>query len=160
MPSLLQPLIKKQKMAIRLISGANYNSHTEPLFKKLSILPLTNLITFFNLKLIHSFVYNNIPVAFHNTWLTNREYRLIQLNNDEIALRNDNDLHIPFCNKSNLLRFPLFNLPKIWNNLPDIITSTANPYHFYLQLKIHLISSLTDTPNCTRLLCPSCHLNL
>ncbi len=159
-PSLLQPLIKKQKMAIRLISGANYNSHTEPLFKKLSILPLTNLITFFNLKLIHSFVYNTIPTAFNNTWLTNREHRLNQPNNEDLALRNDNNLYIPFCHKSNLLRFPLFNLPKIWNSLPAILTSTANPFHFCMQLKNYLNSTLSDTPNCTRLLCPSCHLNL
>jgi hypothetical protein len=34
-PSLIQPLIKKQKAAIRIISNKKYNDHTEPLFKNL-----------------------------------------------------------------------------------------------------------------------------
>jgi hypothetical protein len=33
----------KQKMAIRTVAGLKYNDHTEPIFKKLEILPLPKL---------------------------------------------------------------------------------------------------------------------
>ena len=42
----INDLFKLQKSAVRIISGSSYNSHTEPLFKKLKILPLPDLITF------------------------------------------------------------------------------------------------------------------
>jgi hypothetical protein len=46
--SSLQPLITKQKIAIRLIAGKRYNDHTEPLFKQLSILLFTDLVLLSN----------------------------------------------------------------------------------------------------------------
>ena len=36
--SYLDPLVKLQKKAVRVIAGAQRNSHTDPLFKKLNIL--------------------------------------------------------------------------------------------------------------------------
>ncbi len=53
--SALQPLIIKQKTAIRIVANKKYNDHTEPLFKELSILPLPDLIISFNLKFFHSY---------------------------------------------------------------------------------------------------------
>ena len=44
---LINGLFGMQKKAIRLINGSKYNSHTEPIFKALSILPLPKLIEFF-----------------------------------------------------------------------------------------------------------------
>ena len=48
----INELFKLQKSAIRIISGAKYNAHTEPLFKKLEILPLPDLITFSKIQFI------------------------------------------------------------------------------------------------------------
>jgi len=42
----LQGLFKMQKAAVRIISHARYNAHSEPLFKSLEILPLLELSTF------------------------------------------------------------------------------------------------------------------
>jgi len=42
---LLNSIFKKQKMALRIITNSNYNSHTEPLFKKLRILQFPQLCT-------------------------------------------------------------------------------------------------------------------
>lgn len=41
--SLLNKLFLKQKAAIRIITNSKYNAHTQPLFKKLEILPLHDL---------------------------------------------------------------------------------------------------------------------
>ncbi|MBY0379860.1 MAG: reverse transcriptase family protein, partial [Burkholderiales bacterium] len=94
--SSLSHLFTKQKAAIRIITNSAYNAHTEPLFKSLSILPLTSLILVSNLKFFHSYVYNYLPSSFTNTWLTTIEQR----QNDGLIhllynLRNNDDFFVP-----------------------------------------------------------------
>jgi hypothetical protein len=50
-------LRKKQKDAIRIISLSSYNAHTEPLFKRLNILPipLKQIIDYFKIQFMHQF---------------------------------------------------------------------------------------------------------
>ena len=81
-------------MAIRIISHAKYNSHTEPLFKKLSILPFNVLSEFFKLQFMQHYTQNFLPAALDNTCITNAIRRD---NQAQIELRNDNILHIPFA---------------------------------------------------------------
>jgi hypothetical protein len=45
-----KPWKKKQKDAVRIVTLSPYNSHTEPLFKKLNILPLKQLIMYFKIQ--------------------------------------------------------------------------------------------------------------
>ncbi len=76
-------------MAIRAVAGLKYNYHTEPTFKKLEILPLPNLIEFFNLQFMQRFTQKFLPEAFNATWITNIIRREGQ---SQISLRNDDDL--------------------------------------------------------------------
>jgi hypothetical protein len=155
-PSTLQPLISKQKAAIRIISSKKYNDHTEPLFKELNILPLPDLITLFNLKLFHSFVHKYIPIAFENSWWTVRNQR------DGVAdieLRNDDDYYIPRHRTEQILRFPLFNLPITWNLLHTELTDSSTKRTFVKSASHYFLSKLSSIPNCNRLLCPSCLTN-
>jgi hypothetical protein len=46
----------KQKAAVRIVLGANYNDHTEPIFKHLNILPLDALRKFFDLQFMQNFI--------------------------------------------------------------------------------------------------------
>jgi hypothetical protein len=69
--NVLKSIEKMQKSAIRILSNATYNAHTEPLFKKLNILPLRDLIKFFNLQLMQRYVQGFLPISFNNVWLTN-----------------------------------------------------------------------------------------
>jgi hypothetical protein len=154
-PAQLQPLIKKQKSAVRLVGGGRYNDHTEPIFKALSILPLSDLITLSNLKFFHSYVYNYIPEAFHNTWPRNRDNR----DNGERELRNDDDFYIPRHRTDFISRFPFYNLPKVWNDTPAILTSTSHKKTFTTNATKLLLDKLSNVPNCTRLLCPACLAN-
>ena len=55
---LINDLFKLQKSAIRIICNVNYNSHTEPLFKREDILPLPDLISFFKVQFMHRFSQN------------------------------------------------------------------------------------------------------
>jgi hypothetical protein len=50
-------IVTKQKMAIRIISNASYNAHSEPLFKKSNIFPIKDLIYFFKIQFMQQFIH-------------------------------------------------------------------------------------------------------
>ena len=156
-PSLLKDLIIKQKKAVRIISLSKFNSHSEPIFKKLEILPLTLQFSFNKLVFMQSCIYKNSPIAFHNRWIKNRDRRA-QAGDFGPDLRDDNDLHVPFSRTDFIARFPLHNLPKLWNDLPHNVDILSNIPEFKLKLKSHFLNNLNDNVQCNRLLCPTCHL--
>jgi hypothetical protein len=53
--NILNPLVAKQKMAVRLVFNAKYNAHTEPLFKKADILPFNYLCDYFKIQFMQQF---------------------------------------------------------------------------------------------------------
>ena len=73
-----------QKAAICIVGGFSYNSHTEPIFKQLKILPFDQLIEFFNLQVMQRYKQGFLPAAFNHPWITNQERRII--NNEEESL--------------------------------------------------------------------------
>ncbi len=68
---ILNDLFKKQKTAIRIISNAKYNAHTEPLFKTLDILPLPFLIQYFQLQFMQHLQQKFLPDIFSEAWIYN-----------------------------------------------------------------------------------------
>jgi hypothetical protein len=64
-------LYLKQQVAICLISNAKYNAHTEPLFSKLKILKLPDLVHEAKLKFMFKVTHNLAPISFANTWPSN-----------------------------------------------------------------------------------------
>jgi hypothetical protein len=104
----------KQKMAITLVHNAAYNSHTEPLFKNVGVLPLSSLIEFFILQFVQRFLQGFLPVSFNNTWITNAVHREEEY---RLNLRNDADLYVPFAISALVERQPLF--AKIWHEFPN-----------------------------------------
>jgi len=159
--SLLHPVEILQKKAIRLISNAKYNAHTEPLFKNCKILPIDKLIEFFNLQIMQRYLQGFLPKAFISTWITNADRRQELSNNEDLVriLRNDDNIYVPFARLSFSLKQPLINVPKTWTefNEPEI-KILRNKIEFNQKLKKHLISLLSTTVNCSRILCPACHL--
>lgn len=153
--NLLKPLLSKQKMAIRLINSAKYNSHTEPLFKKSNILPLPKLIQYFNIKFMQEYKNNFLPAAFNNYWPLNSDLRAH--NPDRRELRDDSDLHVPFCRLMGTSKFPYFKLSRLWNEfeLPNL-TIIRDRSKFKINLKFHLLAELNPNPVCGRLFCHSC----
>jgi hypothetical protein len=105
----LNSLRLKQKAAIRIVCNAGFRDHTNPLFKRMGILPLNELIKYSNLKFMHQFWHKKLPLSFHETWSTNRA------RNPNIALRNADNLYVPAHNYATLKRMPLFSFPKVWN---------------------------------------------
>jgi hypothetical protein len=155
--STIKPIVQKQKAAIRILCKANYNSHTEPLFKKLNILPFPKLVEFFKLQFMQHFTQKLLPKALENMWVTNVIRRIDQ---PQVQLRDDDQLFIPLSRTSLTSRLPLATFPKIWEDFPDDdIKFQRDKIVFNSRLKTHLLSQLSSTINCNRLLCPDCHLN-
>ena len=63
----LNGLFVKQKMAVRILNSAKYNTRLEPLFKQPNILPLPCLVEYFKLQFSHNFILNELPRSFTNT---------------------------------------------------------------------------------------------
>jgi hypothetical protein len=110
----LKPLKLKQKEAIRIICNVGYRDHTGPLFKRLAILPLDELIKYAQLKFMHNFHHKKLPISFNETWVSNR------VRNPEIALRNADDLYVPAHHFATTKRFPLFTMPRVWNEANEL----------------------------------------
>ena len=152
--SSLKSLLIKQKSAIRIISQAKYNSHTEPLFKQHKILPLNLLTKYFKIQFKHRFVYGFLPESFSNTWTLNRIRRADQ---SHVELRNDNRFFLPFVRIETLKFHPLISFPKLWEDFPDeSIKFTREKIEFNYKLKNFFLDTLSPYVQCTRLFCPSC----
>ena len=99
--SALKPLYLKQKAAVRIISSSSYNSHTEPIFKSLKILPLPKLSEFFKLQFFQQFKQGLLPSALKNIWSTHSEYNPDRLH----CLRNDDDIRNPISRLNQFNKF-------------------------------------------------------
>ena len=112
----INDLFKIQKSAIRVITGSAYNSHTEPLFKKLQILPLPDLILFNKLQFMQSFNQNFLPSSFNDTWVKNS---IRNIGENYIQLGNFDQLRLTHANLTSLDLFPLYNFPNLWQDFPN-----------------------------------------
>jgi hypothetical protein len=154
-PSIIQPLVKKQKMAVRIIHDARYNDHTEPLFKSINILPIEKLTIYFDLQFMQHYVQNFLPTAFTDTWALSTHRRDPEFH---MNLRNNEDYDVPFARLVSLERQPLTRLPKLWSEFEnENIKIIRNKLLFNKELKIFLLNQLNDTIICDRLYCPQCH---
>ena len=57
-------LFKLQKRAMRIITCSKYNAHTDPIFKKLNLLKLSDLYNVSVLKFYHKFKNDKLPLYF------------------------------------------------------------------------------------------------
>jgi Reverse transcriptase (RNA-dependent DNA polymerase) len=153
----LKELVKKQKDAIRIVSHSKYNAHTEPLFKKLNILPLHFLIDYFKIQFMFQYKNNLLPSAFEDSWTTNQQ-RLEAFN---IHLRpNTDEFFVPLARITQVDRLPLISFPRLWNNFEnEDIKLIPNKLEFNSKLKLYFSSLLNANYTCSRLLCPHCHIH-
>ena len=153
-PGPVNELFKMQKNAIRIVAGAKYNSHTEPLFKKLQILPLPDLISFNKIQFMQRFTQQYLPESFNNIWVRNS---IRNIGENEIQLRNADHLQIAASTLTSLDIMPLFDFPRIWQSFPDEqIKILRKKIEFDTKLKKFFIDDLSENVNCNRLFCPAC----
>lgn len=152
-PTVLNSLIIKQKMAIRCISNSKYNAHTAPLFKKFNILPFDFLVKYFQLQFMHDYKFNQLPRSFNSVWRTVAESNVLY------PMRNNQDYRIVRARICLTERLPICKFPKIWNEYhSDILKNIFSKNAFKSKLRKDLLEAIDIV--CTRLLCPICHLRL
>ena len=144
-------------MALRIVTNSSFNAHTEPLKKKLNILPLFKLIEYFKLQFMHRYIIQETPASFNNMWVRNEERRRPQ----DHSLRIQQEFFIQPTRLTSTDNFPLVLFPQLWNNFNDVtIKSITSSNDFNVKLESHLLKDLSENYKCERLLCPHCHLQL
>lgn len=147
--SLLHKTFLLQKRAIRIISNAPYNSHTEPLFKKMHILKLYDQYTFGILIFMTKYLRNQLPISFDNT------YKSTQQIQTTYQTRQANQLFIQRCDSNYLRSFPLYYFPLKWNEWKDKINHNVSIPTLKKIIKNIIVNKYEHYTKCKN---PVCHV--
>jgi len=132
----LDPIIKIQKKAIRIVDKKSYNAHTGPIFKEHGILPVEKQIEYSSLLFMHDYLNDRLSTSFEHTWVKN-----LQLHHN-YQLRNADDLHIKPHKYEYLRKHPFLYFPSLWNDLDINIKQIESKTCFANKLKSKLFESL------------------
>ena len=127
-PTHLKPLITLLKRAIRIISGAVFPAHTEPLFRSNKILKLMDLYD-------HSlgcYIYDN-PNLLEDFARTHK-----------YNTRNANQFRIPIDRLRSTEQSVLHNAIRVWNNIPADVKACRTKQSFKYQYKQVLLNSYSS----------------
>ena len=108
-----------QKLIIRIIAGAKYNDHTNPLFHKLHLLKLDDLYQVEVAKIIYKFKQNSLPAPLCKIFTLNTQIY-------QRTTRQQNDLHTKKCRTVVATQHISCKGPIIWNSLPSDIKSITS----------------------------------
>ncbi len=147
--SIMKQTIILQKRAIRVINGAGYNSHTEPLFKKSQILKLNDLYEQEVVLFMFKYMNKKLPLSFDRTFIKNHEIQ------NNYSTRRANLIYIERCDSSFASRLPLYLFPKIWNKWCD--RSLGISYNqLKRKYKNSIFASYTTAVKCNNPHCKEC----
>lgn len=138
----LDRMVKLQKKAIRHVAMAKYNSHTEPIFKKLNVL---NVDDSYKLQCCRLFYKQRLGTlhTYHSSKLYN------PLSQRVVHTRQDHDVNINRWT-SNIQKQTLnYKIGTAWNSLPREIKCSplVSEHSFAKKLKKYYLSKYTDTCN-------------
>ena len=148
--STLNPLIRMQKKAIRIVTNKRYNSHTVPIFKEFEILPLKETAIYTKLLFMYDYINGRLPRSFIGTWL--RRHELNPRN-----LRNSNMFDVKKPKFTSIERFPKFHFQDLWNKIcnDENLTSDMRRNKFCKNLKESLLTGLNFV--CNNPICNECN---
>jgi hypothetical protein len=106
-----------QKKIVRIISGTKYNSHTEPLFKKLKILKVRHLCALHEFNFCFKLENRSLPFYFNNN-LFIRHNQVHRFNT-----RNSINFQAPRVKHAFAKNCIRYRIPSIFNNAPPAIIS-------------------------------------
>ena len=112
-----------QKRSVRVISGSNYNAHTDPLFKKLRLVKLADLFTLNVLKMYYKFKHARLPSYVENMFENFSRHH-------EHETRQSLILEEPMVNTASGENCLRYILPRIVNNTNPIIINMVDSYSF------------------------------
>ena len=136
---LLDPILKIQKAAVRIIENLPSRAHTAEYFKSNGILPINLLIKFNVCKFMYRYLHGLQPEIFNNTWEISRDrHRYNTRNVNNFAYANG-------VNRTFLLNSPLHSFPTIFNSLPNNIKQIVNEKEFNRKCFTHFLNQIDFT---------------
>lgn len=140
---ILDPLIKIQKKALRIVANAKWISHCEPLWKKVGALKFSDLhklaCTKKAYKIINGIAPAGITPIFKPKCVRSRR------------LEHFAQLKVPFARIAQTQNLPSYQIPYLWNSLPSNISMTSiNSFSdsFKKYKLTHYGGFICTTPNC------------
>ena len=140
----LSGLINLQKKCVRNIAIKFKNSHTDPIFSKLKIIKVEDLLRFHSSIFMHKYILGKQPETFNNMF---------------IPLKSNNRTGDFILQKYKLNffdKFPSAFLPKIWNKNPTYIKNCLSESSIKLLLKESIFSNYSNDIKCNYVNCPDC----
>ena len=147
-------IFKLQKKAIRIITKSKYNAHTEPLFKNLNLLKISDIFKLYQLKFFHKYINKQLPSYFQ-----------------ELPFRSQNETHHYYTRDHQRLQIYLRkhkfaeqcvrqSIPKLLNDMPlcikqKLYTHSLNGFSIYV--KNFYISKYSN--ECVLINCHVCNEN-
>ena len=130
-------VLKLQKRAMRLITCSKYNSHTEPLYKKLKCLKVSDLYTLNMLKFYYKVDKGTIPHYFKDMF---SQTETNSTHTHDTRYRNNYTL--PRSNTTTGSTCLRYFLPQVLRNTPQCImdkVTTHSPFGFSNYIKQHFL---------------------
>ena len=140
-----------QKRAIRLITLSTYNCHTAPLFKKLKLLTIKDMLALQELKFYYKLTHNELPAYFQNWQIVTNSER------HRHNTRRKHDIHIVGFRHTFAKRCIRINLPQTVNNTPESVKDKLFTHSFRGFVNFAKLTFLQNYKNeCTVVNCYIC----
>ena len=116
----LLPLITLQKRAVRIITFSEYNCHSSPLFQKLKVLKVSDLVYLCCALLMYDYYSNRLPLIFNDFFKS-----INKVHQYQTRLANKISYYLPKA-RTNYGKFNIcFFGAKVWNSIEDSLKSKS-----------------------------------
>ena len=116
----LLPLIILQKKAVRIMTFSEYNSHSSPLFQKLKIFKVSDLIYLYTALFMYDYYSNRLPLIFDNFFKS-----INKVHQYQTRLASKISYYLPKA-RTNYGKFNIrFFGAKVWNSIDDSLKSKS-----------------------------------
>ena len=127
----LMSLFKLQKKVLRIMTCSGYYAESDPLFKKLNILKLTQIYTTSVAVLMFKYVKGMLPPIFNDLFIRTSDVATR-------VTRNSNKLVVPLCRTELYKKSIKYQGPSIWNRYENFINHQCSLHAFKKQMKRYL----------------------
>ena len=114
-----------QKKAVRFITLAKFNAHSEPIFKSLNLLKVQDIFEICQMKFYHNYLNKKLPHFFNQISFQNN----IQIHHYETRI--NSQFHLPKVKHSFAKLCIRYSLPSILNNAPACVTDKIKTHSLY-----------------------------
>ena len=147
-----QKTILLQKRSLRLINNVQYNSHTDPLFKRSKILNINDLYEYQILLFMNDFAKKKLPNSFDNIFKYMYNCDVLS----SCPTRQSDLMAIERCDSTFSARLPLYNFSNIYNKWYRSLSLPTFKSRLQSRMRTHFLSLYPDIVSCSSKFCKQC----